>query len=336
MADKGIVLGINRNLPNSPITVNDELPDWIRVCESHSCPASESVVKNAAELYKDYAALKEIERKYEQLRIVALEGRQTLSSKLFIDFDVENKSYRLRFIKRLKLSPEYKKYYTIRIYCNKNPSEKLVENRQEDACKFWDDIDLKVKLTDDRGNSYVYPKPDKTQKQYNLLVTREDKTANYCIFKVSFAQKEYVPIILRQNSDEIEIEYSYSMSIENWGNYIERHVSFDREETIVYLQKGNYDLPDEDSVRTVSKDEYVAPKVPLAMFELIDDVNDPQYEEGYLGYKFCVDENALTYEQLSSTNLRIRWDCGSIFGDSDLNDIDDDDPGIAYKGRGST
>ena len=334
----------NNGLPDIDFTIDDGpsekqpqksiYPRWINSCERNkSCVMSQDVAGYAKELFEENLRLKEIKCKYEHLRTVALEGRQVLSSKVFVDFDTKQKSYRLRFVKHLKLSHGYKEYYTIRLYCDKSPSQQLVENRDADACKFWNSIDLKIKLTDNKGRVYAYP-CDRNKEEKSLLVEEMDRTANYLILKVSFAQGEYAPIILKQN-DIIEIEYAFSITTDHWGNYIERHVSFDREETIVYLKKGSYKLPDENSVRTVSKDEFLAPEVPLATFTLIEDENTLGYEAGYLGYRFLVDENYLTDEQLRSTNLRIRWDCKSIFGNTVENDIDDDDPGVASKGFGS-
>ena len=320
-----------------------ETPKWISSCERNGCPMSEMVASEAKKLFEENQLLKKIQEKYEHLRTVSLEGRQILLNEVYIDFDIENKAYNIKFKKKLKMYEDSKKYYTIRLHCDKKPNKKKIEKRSEDVCSFWDDIDLKIKLTDlgSHPSKFVYSYPDYNpgDDEFPLSVTEEDRTANSLIMKVSFCHEKGQPIEfsrLKEGNTEkkyslIEIEYSFRITTDHWGNYIERHVSFDREETIVYLKKGNYKLPGQSGVRKVSKDEFTDPQVPIAIYE-----KDEEKVDGYTAYKFRVDNDKLPWDTLSSTNLRVRWDCGSIFGDSSLNDIDDFTPGVATKGMGST
>ena len=334
----------NNGLNDLDFTIDDEIsekqpqksvyPRWISSCERNkSCPMSSEIANNAKELVDENHRLKAIQQQYEHLRIVALEGRQLLSNKVYVDFDIDNKAYKLRFEKRLRLSSQNKNYYTIRLHCDKTPNKDKQESREESACSFWNDIDLKIKLID-IGNGLVYSYPTQgnneecslDNNEYSLMVEEIDRTSNRLVMKMEFAQGRGQPIEL---SSEIQIEYSFYISTDHWGNYIERHISFDREEVAVYLKRGDYELPKQSGVCKISKDKLAPSRVSLAAFE-------GKQEEDYQVYRFCVDVGHLPWEVLSSTNLRVRWDCEKIFGDKSLNDIEDMTPGVAYKGMGST
>lgn len=148
----------------------------------------------------------------------------------------------------------------------------------------------------------------------NINVIEIEKVNNYYFIKVEYKRKlesgqlSEIPFEL---GDKFELNYSFKIGIKFWGSYIERGVSFFKEDTFVYFDK---DIPNFDknqiNVSVINMQGKIQ-EVPTYMCQW--HVNDPKY------YKLVLPLEAIDIVKANDEFFRIMWDANAIFNRQNLN-----------------
>ena len=277
------------------------------------------------QIIEEKAALTE---KYEDIKEYAANGMELILNDVYVSFNLKKQLYKFRMLKQYKIVDNIRKFYMIRLHRNKTPGKDDnigATGISEDD--IWNQVT--VKLTVKRNNDvrvYCYPAVNNNN---NLKVETREKTLNSHILKVYYKEDDFTPIDYSEG-DIFEIDYSFEISPKYWGNYIERTISYSREETNIYFQKlrNKYHPVEKDIRRLFSldfEDENNSGKdLPKAQHEIIDN-------DGWYKYNFATKRGTLGLEskKLKYTKIRIVWDCEKIFHVAEFNTVDPNTLGMA-------
>lgn len=236
------------------------------------------------------------------------EGKKMLVNEAFISVDEENELYKISIRKQFEILDKTKNFYIIRLYCDKFLEDKEKSKKYYEANNVdWTQINLKVRLK-------VINKNNQATEYSNINVIEIEKVNNYYFIKVEYKRKlesgqlSEIPFEL---GDKFELNYSFKIGIKFWGSYIERGVSFFKEDTFVYFDK---DIPNFDknqiNVSVINMQGKIQ-EVPNYMCEW--HVNDPKY------YKLVLPLEAIDIVKANDEFFRIMWDANAIFNRQNLN-----------------
>lgn len=250
--------------------------------------------KNQVDLYK---------KDYEDLLIFTMDGKKYLSNEAFISVDKNLNTYFIRVRKKFEIMSTDFDYYMINMFCDKFLGNKELSKQYYREHKLdWDNVNFKANLVIKRKNGSV--------EQYNNLnIIKIDTFYNYYFAKIEYKKKMksgQVSIIPFQVGDIFTLEYSFSISPEYWGNYIERAVGFSREKLCVYFDKKMPGLNIENICISLINKQGIISEIEADRYEWSKD------ESGEY-YKLTLPVEQLDINQLKNCSFRVMWDANSIF-----------------------
>lgn len=253
------------------------------------------------------------------------DGKKMLVNETFISVDEKNYSYKISIRKKFEILDKSKNYYMIRLHCDKflddkEKSKKYYEENKVD----WDKINLKARLK-------ITNKNNQTTEYCDINMVVAEKVNNYYFVKVEYKKKlnsGQVADIPFETGDIFELNYSFTIGTEFWGNYIERDVSFFREKTYLYFDKNipNFDK-NQINISIVNMHGKIQ-EVPTYKYEWQE--SETQF------YKLVLPLDAINLTEIDYAVFRIMWDANIIFDRDDLNTKNASNLGLGAALRHST
>ncbi len=281
------------------------------------------IINNKLNLIKE-KKLKKLENQIAQFENYVGDGKKMLINEAFISVDEQNEKYLISIRKKFEIIDESKSFYIIRLHCDKFLGHKDKAKEYYSANKVnWDEINLKVRLeiTNSENKKDVYN---------DINIIEVEKLDNYYFLKVEYKRKlasGQTSNILFKSGDIFELNYSFNISVNFWGSYIERPVSYFKETTNIYFDKyiPNFNK-NQVSLSIVNRQGEIS-EVPYSKYNWLED--DSKY------YKLMLPVNELKLSDIKDVLFRIMWDANAIFQKNDLNTENAEALGFGAALRGS-
>jgi hypothetical protein len=176
-----------------------------------------------------------IEQKDKYERLVAelekevSEGKRLLKNGATITMDIENKKYLFKFEKEYTIISSSNKWYSAQFYANKildNAEKSQQEYRQKPVS--WDSLNCQAFLSHRKEGEEGYSNP------VDAYVKKVAEGNNYKQFHIEYKTSEGDSLDVGLGSD-IKLTYSYEVPIDLWGSYLNRYVSYFKEDASVTI-----------------------------------------------------------------------------------------------------
>lgn len=257
------------------------------------------------QLQEDKKKLEEancVEReKNKRLELEVCDGKQYLSNKATIVFDITEKKYKLSFEKRYIIISDAIKWYEGQFYSNK-----YLENAETSQGYYgknpvqWNELNLQGELKyKNRGD-----KKFSQTKEVAILQIAEGN--NYKKFHIQYRTKNGNDKLPIAKGAEIILNYSYEIPIGLWGSYLNRYISYWKEDAVVTLKCKRKDVLKEDNIKVYRTDHITGEPF------IIDIDIDKDIRNGETSLIIKLPNN-------ESCKYSIWWDAEEIFGLNDLN-----------------
>lgn len=236
------------------------------------------------------------------------DGKKMLVNEAFISVDKVNKSYTISIRKKFEILDVSKNFYMIRLCCDKFLEDKEESKKYYATHKVdWTAINLKVRLK-------ITNKNNQSTEYSDVNLVEVEKVNNYYFIKVEYKKKldsGQVSDIPFNIGDIFELNYSFTIGTKFWGSYIERAVSFFKEETYLYFDKSipNFNRS-QINISIVNKQGKIQ-EVPNYRYKWEE--NDNKF------YKLTLPLDTLNITEIKDLVFRIMWDADMIFDSKGLN-----------------
>jgi len=240
----------------------------------------------------------------------AYHGLQPISNSLRIKFDKSIKKYIFHFEKQFKIIADgvLPIRYQTQFYANKilNDGEAAKLYYEQNRI-MWEDLNVgaNISISNDKGKTFG--------DEIDVIVDPKTKWGNFIPFDICFEPKDEKTQLNLEKDNVICVQYFYSIPIEHWGSYINRHLSYFNESLTVVLE---YDKGNNNLITTIK--------------QLIGDKSKPT-ELSKDKYKIKNHSTATGIEQTivftgdRFEKYRITWDADKYFKQYGLNTVDSED-----------
>lgn len=162
----------------------------------------------------------EEQNKRKILELLVCDGKQYLSNKATIKFDLNNKKYKLYFEKRYIIISDAIKWYEGQFYSNKylDSAEKSQSYYQDNPVE-WSTLNIAAELRFKNVNDKNFS----NTKQLAILQIAEGN--NYKKFHIQYNTKKGDRLPIKKGA-EIILNYSYEVPVSLWGSYLNRYISY--------------------------------------------------------------------------------------------------------------
>ena len=193
----------------------------------------------------------ELKKNIEELEVKICDGKKYISSKATIEFDLSDKKYHLSFEKRYLILSEAIKWYEGQFYSNKYLANAKQSNEYYKANPVsWKELNIRAQL---RFKNKGKPKFSKS-KEVSVLEVAEG--ANYKKFHIQYQTLDGKDNLQIKQGAEIILNYSYEVPVELWGSYLNRYISYWKEETEVSLKcKDEKKINDKNNFKVYQTDD---------------------------------------------------------------------------------
>jgi hypothetical protein len=214
-----------------------------------------------------------------------------------ITFDKNNRKYHFSIEKHFTIKSDMIRSYGSHIFANKFLD---IESKQsidfyEQNPLYWDDLNVQVSMHyQNIGDN------DFSDRINNMKLTHENTMNNLIRFEVYYETIEGQKIPLKKDT-KIKLIYSYCISVDLWGNYMNRYVSDSNEPMFIKLKYGD--------------------KNKLS-WEIEEVLQDGTREKMKGGYECKEKEGDISIEIRKNNPLaqyRVLWDADEYFGLNGLN-----------------
>ncbi|GHT57515.1 hypothetical protein FACS18945_2020 [Bacteroidia bacterium] len=185
-------------------------------------------------LNNEYEKLKSLEKSNNELEKRICNGVKYTENKVTITFDTENKKYDFYFKKKYQIISSEPEWFKGQVYCNTIPSDPLKSKdyynnpKAQEEIKFEQlDFGAKISCWDKNGIEKF--------KDVNAKFICQAESANFKNFNIYYERAENATPLPVEEGDDICLEYNYSIPVEYWGSYINRTISYFKEDTEVEL-----------------------------------------------------------------------------------------------------
>lgn len=245
---------------------------------------------------------KEESAKRETLESLVCDGKQYLSNKATIQFDLVNKKYKLSFEKHYKIISDAIKWYEGQFYSNKYLDSALKsQTYYQDNPVSWDTLNITAEL------QYKNIEDDTFSNTKQLLVKQIAEGNNYKKFHIQYNTKNGGDKLPIKKGAEIILNYSYEVPVSLWGSYLNRYISYWREEAEVILCCKDKSKMIDDNIKIYMADHNTGEPY-------IIDIQNIQIDtqKGETSYSIKFPNNAIG-------KYSVWWNAEKIFGISGLN-----------------
>lgn len=236
-----------------------------------------------------------------ELELQVCDGKQYISNRATILFDIEEKKYKLSFEKRYIIISDAIKWYEGQFYSNKYlESAETSQSYYRDHPVRWEELNIGAEL------KFKNEGENRFSKTKEVAVLQIAEGNNYKKFHIQYRTKKGNDKLSIKKGAEIILNYSYEVPVELWGSYINRYISYWRENSEVILKCKHKDKLNVNDIK-VYQAEHITGE------PYITDINiEADTQKGETSF-------IIKLQNSEPCKYVIWWNAEEIFGMSNLN-----------------
>jgi hypothetical protein len=178
----------------------------------------------------EYSKTRDLRSRVDILEQEVCKGRKMIKNEAMITMDMSLRKYRLEFRKEYDVISESSKYYSGQFYCNK------ILDSAEGAQEYYDENKVPWKNLNVRAHvQYKNPYDADWNDQVEVYVKHVADGNNYKEFHIEYKTLPDHDTLNISKGSRVKVTYTYDVPPDIWGTYLNRYMTYWREETLVTI-----------------------------------------------------------------------------------------------------
>lgn len=247
--------------------------------------------------------VKELQNKVSILEEGICQGIKYSENYAKVFFDVSNKKYRFSFKKKYTIISDSIRWYPAQFYCNRNlgDAEKAQEFYRQHQVS-WEDLNIIASI------SYKKPNEDSFSERIQVKVLHAAEGNNYKQFHIEYTTLDGYKLDICRGC-EISLEYSYEVPNTLWGSYLNRYISYFKENATICLASKEKKVLDSANVHLFKTNHVDGKPIIQQHFSI-----KQTYEHSTGEHQIIINLNPE-----HSGKFIVSWDANAIFKEKGLN-----------------